>query len=209
MSEPNPDLGTGDRWLKWCREAQSGDQQAEAWLLEEVRVFFRALARKETWDLAVGGVEASDMAQDCCLKLTTSIHQFRGVTGVEFIAWLRTLARNANLDVRRRDNAQIRGGGRRPIALPTDANGDVAIAADVSTPSKETTRQEEYELYQKALALLPADHQQVIRLRLSPDKLSWAEIAERMGRGEDAAKQLFQRAYKELKRINDQFRGDS
>ena len=94
--------------------------------------------------------------------------------------------------------------------LPIDANGDVAVAADTSTPSKEMTRQEEYRLFLEALKQLSADHQKVIHLRLlSLDKLTWAEIALQMDRREDAVKQLFQRASKELKRLTDELRGDS
>jgi RNA polymerase sigma factor (sigma-70 family) len=210
MSESKPDPETGERWLKWCREAREGDQQALSLLMGEVRLFFRAVAQRQSWKPGGTDPETSDVAQDCCLKLPGLLHQFRGATGPEFVAWLRQMARNVSLDVVRRGNAQIRGGGLLIGGLPTDASGKVAITADTSTPSKELTRQEEHRLFQEALKRLSADHQEVIRLRvLSVPELTWAEIAKQMQRGEDAVKQLFQRASKELIRLSKEMRGDS
>jgi RNA polymerase sigma-70 factor, ECF subfamily len=207
MNGSQPDPETGERWLKWCNEALDGNRLSEAQLLGEVRSFFRAIALKQSWRQDQEATETSDIAQDCCLKLPSLLHQFRGTTGVEFIAWLRTIMRNGSLDAVRKVNARMRGGGLLIGALPTDANGDVAIAADTSTPSKEATRREEYRQFQEALKQLSADHQEVIRLRLlSPGKLTWAEIARQMNRGEDAVKQLFQRAYKELMRLSGKLR---
>jgi RNA polymerase sigma-70 factor, ECF subfamily len=210
MSDDQPDPETGDRWLKWCNETLDGNQRSKDQLLGEVRPFFQAIALKQMWNQTSAKLETSDIAQDCCLKLAGLLHQFRGTTGMEFIAWLRTMARNASRDATRKGNAQMRGGGLFIGALPTDANGDIAITADISTPSKEITRQEEYRQFHEALKQLSPDHQKVIHLRLlSPVKLSWAEIAAQMARGEDAAKQLFQRAYRELRRLSDELRGDS
>jgi RNA polymerase sigma-70 factor, ECF subfamily len=207
MNGSQPDPETGDRWLKWCNEALVGNRLSEAQFLGEVRSFFRAIALKQSWRRDQEATETSDIAQDCCLKLPSLLHQFRGTTGVEFIAWLRTIVRNGSLDAVRKVNARMRGGGLHIGALPTDANEDVAIAADTSTPSKELTRQEEYQQFQEALEQLSGDHKEVIRLRLLlPDKLTWAEIARRMNRSEDAVKQLFQRAYKELIRLSDKLR---
>jgi DNA-directed RNA polymerase specialized sigma24 family protein len=51
---------------------------------------------------------------------------------------------------------------------------------------------------------LPADYQRVIRLRRSADQLTCAAIAGQMDSTEDAAKQLFRRAFK---RLSEELRG--
>jgi RNA polymerase sigma factor (sigma-70 family) len=207
MSESNPDSATGDRWLQWYREAQAGNQQAEAQLLHEVRAFFRAIAMKESWKETGATPDASDIAQDCCLKLTDLLDQFHGSTGGEFLGWLRTMPHSAILNAVRERETLKRGGGRLIGGLPADSNGAVLIAAATSTPSKELMRQEQYRLFEEAMEQLSDDHQRVIRLRLlSPDRLTWAEIARQMDRGEDAVKHLFQRAYQQLKRLSEQLR---
>src|SRR5262249_51214456 len=98
----------------------------------------------------------------------------------------------------RAGKAQKRGGGQVTGQLPGDSTGEVAIAAETSTPSQQVMRREEEEELEAALARMPAEYQQVIRLRRSSDKLPWAEIARQMDRTEDAIKQLFRRAVKRL-----------
>src|SRR5262249_24556287 len=124
--------------------------------------------------------------------------EFRGTTGRDFLSWLRTMACHEFLDTVRAGKAQKGGGGKLLARLPGDSTGEVAIAAETSTPSQRMVRQEEGEAVEAALGRLSAEHQRVIRLRRSPDKLTWAEIAREMERTEDAVKQLFRRAVKRL-----------
>jgi RNA polymerase sigma-70 factor, ECF subfamily len=210
MDESQPDPETGDLWLKWCHEALEGNRDAKDMLFGELRPFFNAIALKHSWRRDRGSTDTSDVAQINCMKVLDSLHQFKGKTGAEFIAWLRTIARSGRLDEVRKGNALMRGGGLLIGAMPTDSNGELAIAADTSTPSKELTRQENYRQFLETLGQLSSDYQEVIRLRrLSPVKLSWAEIAQQLNRSEGAAKLLYHRAIKELKRLSEESGDDS
>jgi RNA polymerase sigma factor (sigma-70 family) len=125
--------------------------------------------------------------------------ELRGTTGREFLSWLHTLARNELLDTVRAGQTQKRGGGQFTAPLPEDSRGGELLAGDISTPSQELMRQEDHALLEEALGRLSDDHQQVIRLRCSPDQLTWDEIARQMNRTEDAVKQLFRRAFDQLR----------
>ena len=200
MKDLGQDPATGDRWLQWYGAAQAGSQPAADQLLREVRPFFADVLRKQARRRPSGAWDNSDVAQDCCVKLFSLPpgQEFRGSTGQEFIAWLRTIARRKALDAVRMEQAQKRGGDRPHGPLPGDSAGEVAIAAETSTPSQRLVRQEEGEALAAALARLSAEHQRVIQLRRSPDKLTWADVAQEMGSTEDAVKQLFRRAVKRL-----------
>jgi RNA polymerase sigma factor (sigma-70 family) len=205
MKEPTPGPATGDRWLKWYRAAP-GEQDAQAQVFGEIRAFLLAVLHKKSSGKTHGAFDNSDIAQDCWMKLRLLPpgQEFRGTTGLEFIAWLRTLAERMFLDAERARKAQKRGGGQHIGRLPGDSSGDIAIAADASTPSQQLMRREEEEGLESALGRLPADYQRVIRLRRSADKLTWAEIAGQMGSTEDAVKQLFRRAFR---RLSEELRG--
>jgi RNA polymerase sigma factor (sigma-70 family) len=199
MNEITPDPDSGERWLSLWREAQAGNHETEGQLLRDVRPFLKAAVLRHVRGRARGAWDASDIVQALCVKMLLPAQKLRGTTGREFLAWLQTMARNELLDTVRADNTQRRGGGQLTGPLPEDSRGGEKLAADTSTPSHQLMRQEDHELLEEALGRLSADHQQVIRLRSSPDKLTWAEIASRMDRTEDAVKQLFRRAFDQLR----------
>jgi RNA polymerase sigma factor (sigma-70 family) len=199
MKEFTPDPDSGERWLNLWREAQAGNHQAEDQLLGEVRPFLKAAVQQHVRGQAQGAWDASDIVQALCMKLLLPGPELRGTTGREFLAWLQTIVRNEFLDTVRAGKAQKRGGGQLTGPLPEDSRGGEMLAGDASTPSQKLMRQEDYELLEEAMGRLSSDHQQVIRLRCSPEKLTWAEIASRMGRTEDAVKQLFRRAFDQLR----------
>jgi RNA polymerase sigma-70 factor (subfamily 1) len=198
MNECAPDPATVERWLALCLEAQDGNHTAMAQLLDEVRPFLKGVAQKQLRGQAFGAWDASDVAQDCCLKLEDQLHTFRGTTGQALIAWLRTMARREFLDTVRYGNTQSRAPNQRINPLPGDSSGGEVSPTDTSTPSQQAMRNEEQKLVEEALGRLSSDYQQVIRLRLSPDKLTWAAIAQQMSRSEDAIKKLHQRALEQL-----------
>jgi RNA polymerase sigma factor (sigma-70 family) len=202
MKEPAPDAATGDRWLRWYRTAP-GEQDAEAQVLGEIRAFLVAVARSKSAGKTCGAFDDSDIAQDCWLKLRLLPpgQEFRGSTGLEFIAWLRTIAQREYLDAVRHGKAQKRGGGQRIGRLPGEDDGEVAIAADTSSPSKAVIREEEKRQFEEAVGQLSEKYQHVVRLRCCAEKLTWAQIAERMNETEDTVKQWFHRAREQLSKM--------
>jgi len=202
MKELTPNASTGERWLGLWNEARAGDRQAEAQILKEVRPFLRAAVAKRLRGQAFGPWDGSDVVQKLSVKLLLSDHDLQGTTGQEFLAWLQTMVRNEILDFLRAGKAQKRGGGQSIVSLTEDAEG----ATDTSTPSRQLMRQEDQQQLQDALGRLSEDDRQVIGLRISAQKFTWAQIAEQMNRSEDAIKQLFRRAFK---RLQNELKGDS
>jgi RNA polymerase sigma factor (sigma-70 family) len=196
MKEATPDLATAERWLRLRHEAQAGNPEAEVALLAEVRPFLKRCVQKQMQGQAFGAWDASDVVQACSLKILLPGPEMHGTTGREFLAWLETIARNEFLSTLRAGKTQKRGGGHKITPLPGGSSGGDLLAGDTSTPSQQLMRQEEQDQQEAALRRLPPDHQQVIRLRCSPEQLSWAQIAQQMNRTEDAVKKLFWRACK-------------
>ena len=205
MKPFTPDPAAVERWLEWYRAAQSGSEPARERLLAELRPCLLELVQVHLRGQAFGAWDHSDIAQDCCVKLFAlpAEQGFRGTTGPEFIAWLRAIAQHQSLDRIRMDNAQKRGGGQGVMPLPADTScGPGGIAADASTPSMKMARQEEHDRLGASIEQLSSDDQQVIRLRIF-EKLTYAEIAQRLGRTEEAVKQLFHRALKRLRKMRE------
>jgi RNA polymerase sigma-70 factor (ECF subfamily) len=195
MKNSTPSPAIGDRWLQWYQAARTGDRDAETRLLLEVRPFLRAEVERFAQGQAFGAWDGSDVVQDFFVKLQLLQpgQDFRGTTSQQFLKWLRTMVYRKFLDILRAAQADKRGGGQPLGPLPGDSHGDVALAADTSTPSEQLIRREEQEEVAVVLERLSADYQQVIRLRIF-DGSSWAEIATAMDRSVDAVKKLYERA---------------
>jgi RNA polymerase sigma factor (sigma-70 family) len=199
MSESTPDPETCARWLTWYRAAREGNAEARDQLLVELRPFFRAALQKLASGQAFGAWDRSDVAQDCFVNLLSlpPEREFRGTTGQEFAAWVRTMVQREYLDAVRHANAQKRGGGQVG-SLPGEANGEVTVPSETSTPSKAMIRQEEKRQFEEAVSQLSEKYQLVVRLRCSTERLTWAQIAGRVGETEDTVKQWFHRAREQL-----------
>jgi RNA polymerase sigma-70 factor (ECF subfamily) len=158
-----------------------------------------ARAHVETWLRAK--VDASDLVQQTMLEAYRDFAHFRGSTEAEWLAWLRRiLAHNAANFVRHYQGAGKRQAKREvPLAAPGD--GRPACGADVpdpgESPSQQLVRQERELQVADALARLQPDHREVIQLR-NLQRLSFQEVAERMGRSRPAVQMLWMRALQKL-----------
>lgn len=139
---------------------------------------------------AKGG--ASDLVQQTLAAAIRSEHQFRGGTISELRGWLRAILRSEVAAFRRRYSATAaRDVGRE---LPMDS----VTAQDHRTPVAAVLQTEQAQQVSAAVGQLPDDLRQAVVLRLEDD-LSFAEIGERLGRSEEAARKLFTRALDRLR----------
>jgi RNA polymerase sigma factor (sigma-70 family) len=197
MSDLPADASTGERLLQLWREVRAGDPAANNRLLGAVRAFFQDVLRKHSPGRSFGSWDTSDVVQACCVRLNAiPADEFRGATGPEFESWLRSIVLNEFRDTVRDGQALKRGGGRPHLPIPVGPDGAEKLAGDASTPSQRAMRREEEDRAEAALGRLPPDDQEVIRLWRSPDRLTWARIAERMNRTEAGVKKLFERAFR-------------
>ena len=174
--------------------ARRGDMDALGALLECYRPYIRVLVRAFRDDRLQARLDGSDLIQDALLEAHRSFRQFRGATVTELTAWLRQVAlRTAGHGVRDQLADKRDAGRERQIGPDADVAAD-----DGDTPSAVAIRHEQAARMAVALARLPEDMQQVL-LGRHGDDLSYAILAERLGRSEAAVRVLYTRALRRLR----------
>lgn len=178
-----------DRFQPLLAAARSGDAAAKnelfGWARQEVRQ--RAPGQ-------VAAADASDAAQEVCLRLHRGFEQFQGQTMEAFLAWAqRTLCHHA-IDQQRHDHAQQRDVNREV------AGGDLfcGIAEQGTSPTQALLRNEQRARLEAALLRLPERQRLVFRLRMQ-DELPFATVAECVGVTENHARVLLLRATENLR----------
>jgi RNA polymerase sigma-70 factor (ECF subfamily) len=185
--------------------ARAGNSTAWGQLLEQYRPYLALLARLQIGRKLQGKVDAADLVQDTFLQAHRYRDQFSGTTETELLKWLRQIlaSRLAKL-VRRYCGTQGRN-IRLEEALAGELEQssrvmDQGLVASQSSPSHQAARREQAVLLAEALAQLPAHYREVIILR-HLEELSFAEVGRRMGRTENSAIKLWQRALPRLCRL--------
>ena len=182
--------------------ARSGDAASRDRLFELCRGYlgFVASAQVETW-LRVK-VDASDVVQQTMLEAHRDFDRFAGKSEKEWLGWLRKIMAHNVADFVRHYRGTAKRQARREVpfrdpAASGEAHGAPEPAAGDATPSQEFLRLDDELRVSAALAELPADYQEVIVLR-NLQRLSFNEVARRMGRSRPAVQMLWMRAIRKL-----------
>jgi len=130
-------------------------------------------------------VEAEDIAQEILMSVHKSMDSFRGKDDRSFFAWFFRIARNRIADVATYEGAQK----RQPVPR---------MAFSQTSPSTPLVRNEQLDLMLKALESLPDDYRSVIQL-VRLEELPVKEVAELLGRTENAVRILYCRALKAMR----------
>src|SRR5947207_713412 len=154
-------------FAEWLPAARGGSAQALGEALEACRVYLQAVAERELDPglRAKGG--ASDLVQQTFLEAQQGFGQFKGETEEALLAWLRKMLLNNLANFRRHYQGTAKRRATREIGItPGDSSRKMGaeLPADMLTPSRQLIAAEEDEELHQALALLPADYQEVIRL---------------------------------------------
>ena len=182
--------------------ARDGDGIATNRLLGLYRNYLRYLARAGLDPGLAVKADPSDLVQDTLIAAFQGFADFRGGTEVELLAWLRQILARELLNIVRR----YRTTAKRSIARERSIeevlhDSSVALASLLqdgsSSPSKMAQQRERSVILADALAHLPADYEEVVRLR-NLEQLNWEQTAERMGRSAGAVRQLWGRAIQRL-----------
>lgn len=175
--------------------ARQGDREAQAELLESFRPYVRVVARALGADRIQRRVDDSDLVQDALLEAHRSFGRFRGTQVAELVAWLRQVAiRSVGHALRHHLATGKRDAGReQPVASASGLRDESG-----SSPSAVAMRHEAAARVAEQVARLPEDMQQVV-LGRHVDDLSYDEIAERLGRSNDAVRALYTRALRRLR----------
>ncbi|MDX2037322.1 MAG: sigma-70 family RNA polymerase sigma factor [Isosphaeraceae bacterium] len=180
----------------------NGERPSEPRSLEAYREYLRLLARLQLPAKLQGQVDPSDVAQQTLLLAHAKLDQFRGATGSEMAAWLRSiLASQIAMSVR----AFGRHGGDRLRSLELELNQSSArlerfLVSSEPAPDARALRDETLTKLASSLARLPEDQRLALELRHLVD-LPVVEVAARLGRSVAAITGLLHRGTKNLRRI--------
>lgn len=183
--------------------ARDGDPQALDRLFQMCRNYVGIVARAQVESWLRAKVDASDLVQQTFLEAYRDFAHFQGATEAEWLGWLRRILSHNAADFVRRYCQTDKRQARREIAFDaTSDRSSVRGLGDLADPNGETPSQvflrKERELeLADGLARLAPDHCEVIVLR-NLQRLSFEEVARRMGRSRPAAQMLWMRAMSKL-----------
>ncbi len=202
--------------MKWCSvlgnpdfltEAKAGDDSALGGLLNQFSDLLRARARESFDPRLRGRIGESDLVQMTLMTAADGFPAFRGETEAELIGWLKAiLAQHMAATARWHLRTQKRAAGNEVLfqGLPTANSsngfgGESALGpASGPTPSRFVMQQELRDRIRSAIAELPWEQQEAVRLKFI-DEWPLAEIAEFLGKTERAVAGLVARGMKRLK----------
>lgn len=180
-------------------EARAGSPRALGELLEACRNYLLTIAGDELDPALRAKGSASDLVQQTFLEAYRDFGRFQGASEDELLAWLRRMLLNNLMNFTR----DFRDTGKRALDREvsfTDSDSYRPLehlAADSSTPSGKAVRQEEEDALNRAVAKLPEEYREVLRLRFQ-EHLGFEEIADRLGKTANAARKLWGRAVERL-----------
>lgn len=166
-------------------EALDGGPEEVGDLLEHLRPRLVLWAASRMSSGLRAKAEPEDVAQETLLAVSKAIGSFRSREDRAFLAWLFHIAENRIRDLAAHHGAQKRQPGLR-------------LTFSQTSPSTAAARHEQVERVRDALTRLPEDYCEVIRLRRIEER-DVREIAELMGRTENAVRILYCRALKALR----------
>ena len=134
-------------------------------------------------------VDSRDILQTTLLKSFQHLDQFSGADSTSLMAWLTRIAENEIRDQADRQGRQRRDKAREEPLDPVD----VRVRDRMRSAVSQLIVDEETAHLEQAIAALDDMHREAILLRKF-EELSYAEMAVRLGRSEDACRMLVARA---------------
>lgn len=170
------------------RQAKAGSPDAVNALYERYAGRLLAFIRLRMGRDLRARLESRDILQSALLKSLQHLDELKGTDTPSLMAWL---ARIAEHEIRDRADYQQRQ--RRDVARDVAIEDDSPIAAASRSALSRVILDEEARRLEDAIESLSPEHREVIVLRKF-EELSFADVARRMGRSEDASRMLLARA---------------
>jgi RNA polymerase sigma-70 factor (ECF subfamily) len=189
--------------IQLLSRARQGDAEALGQLLEAFRPELERLARHQLDGRVALRVAASDVIQQTFLEAYRCFRQFQGASEGEWAAWLHRILDNQVAGAVR-DHALLKKRDVRKERPMDDSGGSQAglkesLDAGHSSPSRRAIRGEEELRLLAALATLPPDQREAVRLRHLENR-PLAEIAHRLNRTPNATASLIKRGLQALRK---------
>ncbi len=183
------------------RRARDGETSARDELFGLCRSYLGLVARAQVESWLRVKADASDVVQQTLMEAHRDFARFEGRTEQEWLAWLRRILAHNVADFVRHYRGTAKRQARREVPLrcagDTEAFGAPEPASSDATPSQEMVRLDNELRVAAAMAELAPDYREVIVLR-NLQRLSFNEVAERMGRSRPAVQMLWMRAIRKL-----------
>lgn len=173
------------------KQAQNGCEVSANQLLDNLRPYLLRLANDRREELQPLACNPSDLAQLTMLGAYAKIAQFRGGDFLTFRSWLTQILKTNLQSLQRRFAAQKRQ--HRPVSLEHVPNDSMSYDDSSSNCSERSL----YLL--RALSRLSKEKRDVIKLAYSSERLTTAEIAQRLGKSSSAVESLKARAIRQLR----------
>jgi len=188
-SQPKPSI---EELLRQVRENRAG-----AWteLFRRSRPALRRWARYRLGSTPPAGARPSDVTQDAELGAYQEFKRFTGSSAGEWKKWLKRILVSRFEDMRRKAESQKRNESGH---LHLDAPEAQHQPASQRSPSQFTAHQEEWRRLLTHLSQLPDAQGEALSL-YHLEELSFAAIAERMGKSQTAVESLIQRGVRTLR----------
>jgi RNA polymerase sigma-70 factor (ECF subfamily) len=186
---------------QWLAGARRGDDDAWTRIIEALEPYLRILAQRQLESTVRRRVDPTDAVQETCLEAHRDLPHFRGTSTAELAAWLRRiLEHNVAQAIERHVVAQRRS-VRRERSLDTGStSGGLTgvLPGPTSSPSQRAMRGEGAVRLARALAELPEDQREAVRLR-HIEGWTLAQMAAWFERSELAVAGLLKRGLQRLR----------
>lgn len=183
-------------------QARNGSHQASGELLEACRDYLLLIANRQLEPQLRQKIGASDLVQETCIRAQDDFVRFQGGSERELLAWLRKILLNRIAQARREFVATAKRDINREIPIGGDGSTrprGVQVVCPQESPSRQVSAREDLLRVEAAIARLPPQYAEVIRLYVR-ERLRFDAIGERLGIGSDAARKLWARAVERLQR---------
>ena len=179
---------TGSDQGDLIRRAQAGSPEALNALYERCSGRLLAYVRLRLGRELRSRLESRDILQAAMVKSLEHLHELKADNTGSLMGWLARIADNEI-----RDRADYHQRHRRDAARETPLQDDAPVPALTRSALSRVILDEQAQRLEDALESLSPPHREVILLRKF-EELSFAEIARRLGKSEDACRMLLARA---------------
>jgi RNA polymerase sigma-70 factor (ECF subfamily) len=158
-------------------QVRQGDRQALEQLLAQHRPYLRQLVELRLDPKLRSRVDPSDVVQEAQIEAVRRFDAYLEQGSIPFRLWLRQLAYDRLLMMRRRHVKAARRAVGQEVALPEQSSLLLAqqLLASGSTPSQQLEQQEQAHRVRQAVAQLPEADREVLLMRTF-EGLSFAEV---------------------------------
>jgi RNA polymerase sigma-70 factor (ECF subfamily) len=186
-----------------CDTGTSSEIDDDDRMLDGCRQYLLMIANEVIGPELQAKLGASDLVQDTFVEAQRHLAAFRGSSNAELRAWLRKILECRLSNLRRAYLATGKRAIGREVAIETllgasEERRDV-LASRVPSASSHALRSELAQAMDDALARLPQHYREAVRYR-HHDELPWDEIGARMRCSADAARMVWSRAIRQLKK---------